>query len=344
MATVLGITGLFVFSLALYPLIGKSYFPRTDPSQFVISVKAPSGTRLELTDQLVGQVEDIVRQVVPQKDLKIIVSNIGTTPGFNSILNPNSCPSTAVVQVGLNEGHRLSSFAYMNLVRERLQRELPQVSAYFQTGGLVDAILNQGIPAPLDIQVSGMDLHGAHAIASKIAQQVRALPGVSDVLVPQDVDYPALKIDIDRERASELGLSAKEVLDSLITALTSNGMIAPSYWIDPKTGNNYLLTVQYPENYVKDLGALGSMPLRAANLKHPTRLDSVVHISTCLRPRRWTITRFGARSMSMSSASFVVLLPSPGNAVGAQSGAGRRNDLDPSQCALPARHRSCRLA
>ena len=226
-ATVIGITGLFVFSLALYPMIGKAYFPRTDPSQFVISVKAPSGTRLELTEKLVGKVEDIVRSVVPQSDLKIIVSNIGTTPGFNSILNPNSCPSTAMVQVGLNEGHRLSSFAYMNLVRERLRRELPQLSAYFQTGGLVDAILNQGIPAPLDIQVSSMDLRGAHDIASQIARQVRALPGVSDVLVPQDVDYPALKIDIDRERASELGLSAQEVMDSLITALTSNGMIAP---------------------------------------------------------------------------------------------------------------------
>jgi multidrug efflux pump subunit AcrB len=283
-ATVLGITGFFVLSLALYPMIGKSYFPRTDPSQFVISVKAPSGTRLELSDRLVGQAEDIVRQVVPQKDLKIIVSNIGTTPGFNSILNPNSCPSTAVVQVGLNEGHRLSSFAYMNLMRERLQRELPQVSSYFQTGGLVDAILNQGIPAPLDIQVSGMDLHAAHAIASKIAEQVRALPGVSDVLVPQDVDYPSLKIDIDRERASELGLNAQEVVDSLITALTSNGMIAPSYWIDPTTGNNYLLTVQYPEDLVQNLADLGSMPLRAPNLDQPTRLDSVVRISHILAP------------------------------------------------------------
>lgn len=278
-ATVMGIIGLFILSLALYPMIGKAYFPRTDPSQFVVSVKAPSGTRLEVTDHLIGRVEDVIREVVPQKDLKIIVSNIGTTPGFNSILNPNSCPSTAVVQVGLNAEHRLSSFAYMNLVRERLRRELPQVSAYFQTGGLVDAILNQGVPAPLDIQVSGMDLKGAHAIASEIADKVRALHGVSDVLVPQDVDYPALKIDIDRERASELGLSAKEVVDSLITALTSNGMIAPSYWIDPKTGNNYLLTVQYPENYVKNLEGLGSLPLRAAHLKHPTRLDSVVRIS-----------------------------------------------------------------
>ena len=284
MATVLGITGLFVLSLALYPMIGKSYFPRTDPSQFVISLKAPSGTKLELTEDLVEKAEHIVSSIVPKRDLNIIVSNIGTTPGFNSILNPNSCPSTATIQIALNEGHRLSSFAYMSLVRDRLARELPQVTAYFQTGGLVDAVLNQGVPAPLDIQISGPSLREAHAIASKIARQVRALPGVSDVLVPQDVDYPALKIDIDRERASELGLSAKEVLDSLITALTSNGMIAPSYWIDPKSGNNYLLTVQYPEKYVRSLTELGAMPLRAVHLKEPTRLDSVVRISRVPAP------------------------------------------------------------
>ena len=279
LATVVGITGLFVLCLAVYPLIGKAYFPRTDPGQFVMNVKTSSGTRLELTEKSVAKVEDIVREVVPKKDLKIIVSNIGTTPGFNSILNPNSCPSTAVVQVGLNDEREASSFEYMDKVRARLRHDLPEVSAYFQTGGLVDAIINQGIPAPLDIQISGMDMKTAHEIAVKIADQIRALPGVADVLIPQDVDYPALKIDIDRERASELGLTTREVIDSLITALTSNGMIAPSYWIDPKTGNNYLLTVQYPENYVQSLGELGSMPLRGVNLKQPTRLDSVVHIS-----------------------------------------------------------------
>jgi multidrug efflux pump subunit AcrB len=250
----------------------------------VINVKAPSGTRLELTEGVVEQVENIARQVVPKNELKIIVSNIGIVPGFSAILTPNSAPHTAFVQVGLNEGHRLSSFAYMDQVRERLRRELPHVSAYFQTGGLVDAILNQGMPAPLDIQVSSPDLRTAHAMAVEIARQARSLRGVSDVLVPQDVDYPALKIDIDRERASELGLSAQEVVDSLITALTSNGMIAPSYWIDPKTGNNYLLTVQYPEGRVKNLADLGSMPLRAAHLKVPTRLDSVIHLSHVLAP------------------------------------------------------------
>jgi multidrug efflux pump subunit AcrB len=284
LVTVLCILGVFLLSLGLYPLIGKSYFPRTDPGQFVINVKAPSGTRLELTDKIVGQVEQIVREIVPQRDLKIIVSNIGITPGFSSILTPNSAPHTAFVQVGLNDSHKLSSFKYMNLVRARLRRDLPEVGAYFQTGGLVDAIINQGMPAPLDIQVSGMDMNADHAVATQIAQQARALPGVSDVLVPQDVDYPALKIDINRERASELGLTAKELVDSLITALTSNGMIAPSYWIDPVTGNNYLLTVQYPENLIRNLADLGSMPLRAPHLKEPTRLDSVVHISHILAP------------------------------------------------------------
>ena len=284
LVTVLVIGGLFVVSLALYPLIGKSYFPRTDPNQFVVTVKAPSGTRLELTNDLVGQVEQIARDVVDKEDLKIIVSNIGITPGFSTILSPNSAPHTAFVQVGLNEEHKLSSFEYMDRVRARIKKDLPQVTAYLQTGGLSDAILNQGMPAPIDIQVSGMDMKKDHEIASQIAWQVTDLPGVSDVLVPQDVDYPSFKVDIDRERASELGLSAQEVVDSLITAFTSNGMLAPSYWIDPKTGNNYLLTVQYPENYVKNIADFGAMPLRAPHLKHPTRLDSVVHISHMLAP------------------------------------------------------------
>ncbi len=282
--TVLVITGLFIASLGLFPLIGKSYFPRTDPSQFLINVKAPSGTRLELTDQLVGQVEQIIREVVPRRDLKIIVSNIGIQPGFSSILTPNSAPHTAFVQVALNEGHKLSSFDYMDRVRARLRRELPQVSAYFQTGGLVDAIVNQGVPAPIDVQISSIDMNAAHDVAAEIARQARALPGVGDVLVPQDVDYPALKIDIDRERASELGLSARDVADSLITALTSDSMIAPSYWIDPQTGNPYFLSVQYPENLVRSIAYLGSMPLRAIGLTEPTRLDSVVHFSHILAP------------------------------------------------------------
>jgi hydrophobic/amphiphilic exporter-1 (mainly G- bacteria), HAE1 family len=278
-ATVLGITGLFLLSLTLYPLIGKAYFPRTDPGQFVINLKATTGTRIEQTDQLVEKVEHVVREIVPAHDLRILVSNIGVTPGFSSIYTPNSGPHNAFVQVGLKDGHHLSSFQYMGRVRDRLKRDLPQLTAYFQTGGLVDAILNLGMPAPLDIQVSGMNLEAAHEAASEIAQRVRALPGVSDVLVPQDIDYPALKLDIDRVRASELGLNEKEIVGNVITALTSDAMIAPSYWVDPKSGNDYFLTVQYPENFVRNMADLASVPLRGARSLKPTRLDNVSHLA-----------------------------------------------------------------
>jgi len=278
-ATVLGITGIFILSLGLYPLIGEAYFPRTDPSQFVINLKAPTGTRLENTDKLVLQVEQLVRDVVPAKDLKIIVSNSGVQAGFSSIYTPNSGPHTAFIQVGLNAGHRLSSFQYMDLVRTKLRKEIPQVAAYLQTGGLVDAILNLGMPAPLDIQVTGMNMENTHQIATDVARKIKALPGVSDVLVPQDIDYPALQLDIDRLRTSELGLNEKEVVGDVITALTSDAMIAPSYWVDPKSGNDYFLTVQYPENFVKNLADLASVPVRGANSPVPTRLDTLSTIS-----------------------------------------------------------------
>ena len=123
---------------------------------------------------------------------------------------------------------------------------MPELSAYFQSGGLVDSVLNLGLPAPIDVQVSGMNLDKTYAQRQRIANQIRQLNGVSDVLIPQDIDYPALQLNIDRERASLVGLSQKEVVDNVITALTSNQMIAPSYWVDPKSGNDYMLTVQYP--------------------------------------------------------------------------------------------------
>jgi HAE1 family hydrophobic/amphiphilic exporter-1 len=274
-ATVLGITGIFILSLALYPLVGKSYFPRTDPAQFVINLKGPTGTRLEITDQVVSQVEQIVRTIVPRNELKIIVSNIGTTPGFSSMYTSNSGPHTAFVQVGLADEHTLSSFQYMDLVRTRLRERMPQLTAYFQTGGLVDAVLNLGLPAPLDIQVSGSNFEATHRTATEIARRARALTGVSDVLVPQDIDYPSLKLDVDRVHASQLGLNEKEVVGNVITALTSNQMIAPSYWVDPKSGNDYLLTVQYPENLIRNFADLSAVPLRGSHSDRATQLDTV---------------------------------------------------------------------
>jgi multidrug efflux pump subunit AcrB len=139
-------------------------------------------------------------------------------------------------------------------------------------------VLNLGMPAPMDIQVSGTDIESAHHTATELARQIRNVPGVSDVLVPQDVDYPALQLDINRERASQLGLSSKEIVGNVITALTSDQMIAPSYWVDPKTGNDYFLTVQLFEGKVKNLPDLDAIPIRAANQPRPARLGAVSHV------------------------------------------------------------------
>jgi len=283
-ATVLGLTGVSLLCFSMYPLLGVSFFPRTDPGQFVINLKAPTGSRIELTESYVKKLEDIVRDVVPKNEMQIIVANVGVTPDFSSIYTSNSAPHTAFVQVSLKEGHKTGSYEYMRRVRERVARELPQLTTYFQSGGLVDAVLNLGLPAPIDVQVSGSDMQQTYAVASAMASQIRQLKGVSDVLIPQDIDYPALQLDVDREKASQLGLSQKEVVDNVITSLTSNAMIAPNYWIDPKSGNPYLLTVQYPESAVSTLTDLKQIPLRGPKIAQPTFLDSVVKVRTIASP------------------------------------------------------------
>ena len=224
------------------------------------------------------QVETICRQVVAKEDLDLLVANIGITPDFSAIFNNNTAQHTGVVQCSLKEGHRTGSYEYMDRVRERLQKEVPHLSAYFQSGGLVDAVINLGQPAPIDIQVSGSNLEATHKTASEIAAKVRALPGVSDVLVPQDMDYPAIKLDFNRKRIAELGLTTKEVTQNVITALLSNGLIAPTFWADPKSGNDYYLTVQYPENHVKDFDMLRAIPIRAPGMAKSVRLDAVASI------------------------------------------------------------------
>jgi hydrophobic/amphiphilic exporter-1 (mainly G- bacteria), HAE1 family len=282
--TLLALTGVSLLSFALYPLLAVSFFPRTDPGQFVINLKAPAGLRLELTEKYVATIEKQIRQIVPPADLGMIVSNIGVTPGFSSIYTSNSGQHTAFVQVSLKEGHKVGSYEYMDRVRARLRSELPEISTYFQSGGLVDAILNFGLPAPIDVQVSGANLAKTYDVARGLAGKIRQIEGVSDLLIPQDLDYPALRLDVDRERASQLGLTQKEVVGNVITALNSNAMIAPSYWVDPRSGNDYLLTVQYPEDQIKSLNDLKQIPLRADNRTDPTQLDSVVKITPIESP------------------------------------------------------------
>jgi multidrug efflux pump subunit AcrB len=281
---VAGSTAMFAVSLLLFPFLGVAFFPRTDAGQFVMNVKAPSGSRIEITSQEIEKVEALVRRIVDPRDLELIVSNIGVTPDFSAMYTSNAGPHTATVQVALSEGHRVGSYEYMTRVRRAMRDELPELTTYFQSGGMVDAVLNQGLPAPIDVQLSGSNLDRVYEAASGVASSIRALPGVSDVFIPQDVDYPSLQLDIDRVRAAELGLNQREVVDNVITALTSNAMIAPSFWVDPRSGNDYLLTVQYPENRIRNILDLRGIPLHGERIKDPTLLDAVTKVTPTYSP------------------------------------------------------------
>jgi len=266
--TVAILSGVFLASLAIYPLLGLAFFPKTDAGQFTINVKVPTGTRIEVTDQYIAKVEDLIRNTIEGGDLRRIVSNIGVVPDFSSLYTTNSGPYTATIQVQLNGSHHLSSFEYMDRVQERIAKQFPDIRTFFSSGSMVDAILNTGMPAPIDVQVSSPNLEEIHGIAENLASQIRQIHGVGQVYVPQDMNYPALRLDVDRVHAGELGLTQKDVVDNVITALNSNYMIAPNYWVDRKSGNDYYLTVQFFEKgqaAIHDMADLGQIPLRNPN-------------------------------------------------------------------------------
>jgi multidrug efflux pump subunit AcrB len=266
------LAGVALLILVLFPFLGRSYFPRTDPGQFVMNVRMPSGTRLEDSNRYIARVEKIIHDTVRPKDLSMIVSNIGVYPDLSAIYTTNASMDTAFVQTSLKEEHSLGSYEYMARVRERLSREMPELTTYFQAGGLVDSVINQGLPAPIDVQVSSNDIQSAFELARTLAEKIKSSPNVSGVYIPQDLDYPGLALNIDRERASLIGLSAKDVVSNVITALTSDGMIAPTYWIDPKTGNNYMVTVQYANHVIHHMTMedFENIPLRGVR---PTGYD-----------------------------------------------------------------------
>jgi multidrug efflux pump subunit AcrB len=175
----------------------------------------------------------------------------------------------------------------MDRVRSQIARDYPDLRTFVSSGSMVDSVLNMGMPSPIDLQVSGPDLNQANEAATDLADRIRELPGVSEAYIPQDMNYPAMRLNVDRVHAAELGLDPESIVHNVITALNSNTMIAPNYWVDHKSGNDYFLTVQYYENgrqAIHDFIDLKNIPLRAPNLKSPTTLDTVVNVQKLVTP------------------------------------------------------------
>ncbi len=282
--TVVLLTGVFVASLAIYPFLGLAFFPQTDAGQFSINVKVPTGSRIDRTERYVARIEDIIRQQVKPKDLNMVVSNIGVVNDFSSLYTTNAGSYTATVQAQLTRDHKISSFEYIDRVRDAIATRYPDVRTFFTSGSMVDAILNMGMLAPIDVQLSGKDIGAIYKIAQDLASRIRHIPGVGSVYIPQDMNYPAVRLNIDRVHAAEMGLSQDTIVDNVITALNSNTMIAPNYWVDYKTGNDYFLTVQYFENgkgAIHNMLDLQQIPLGTYSTADP---DNGEHVSASPRP------------------------------------------------------------
>lgn len=232
----MGATGAFILSLAVVPWIGMELFPQVDSGQIRVQVRAPSGTRVELTEALIKGVETKIQELIPEEEIRILISNIGVLYDWPAAYTSNSGPHDAFINIQLTEERRRSAPQYAQLLRKELPKAFPGTEFSYNTTGMLTAALNFGLPSPINVQVEGNDLHVANSIAEQIRDFVRTVPGAVDVRIQQRLDYPQIGVDVDRVKAAHLGLTQENVLKNIVTALNSSINFKPSFWIDHGNG------------------------------------------------------------------------------------------------------------
>ncbi|MCR9294946.1 MAG: efflux RND transporter permease subunit [bacterium] len=260
------IVGVVAASFLLWPLLGSELFPNVDAGTFEVRLKTLPGTRLEETEKLVANIEATIKEVIPEKEIDTLIANIGLPvgkgAGFSTVLSSNSGPDTAYIIVNLQQQRRSASTSeYIELLRERLKQDYPLEEFLFVSGGIVNMALNEGVPTPISIQVAAGSLDQCRDAAERIVQAVRPVPGTADVQIAQSLDYPQFDVQVDRTRAKYLGLDQEQVAQTILTALGSSVGYSPTIWIDPKTGVDFFMGVQYENNEFQSLEEIQNMPL-----------------------------------------------------------------------------------
>jgi multidrug efflux pump subunit AcrB len=265
----LGFTGLFLAFCAgtalLIPQLGQDFFPRVDAGQFRLHLRAPGGTRIEETAKLTDQVEATIRREIPEAEVAGILDNIGIPSGgipLAYIDNGLSGTGDADILVSLQPGHNPTE-QYVRRLRVRLNREFPGITFYFLPADIVSQTLNFGLPAPFDIQIVGRDQANNRAIAGRLVEKLRRVSGIADTRVQQPADLPRLQFAVDRVKASELGLTERDVANSMLLSLSGSAQAQPIYWLNPKNGVQYKVNVRAPQYAMDSLPALQSIPVRA---------------------------------------------------------------------------------
>jgi CzcA family heavy metal efflux pump len=245
-------------SLALIPVLGQDFFPYVDSGQMEFHVRPPVGTRIETAIQVFRRVNEEIRQVIPPEQLQMVVNNIGLPPGgVNLAYSASDTTSNGDgdVLVLLAAKHRPTQ-QWMQVLRQDFAQKFPQETFFFEPADITNQTLNFGLPAPIDVQVRGKDAASTAKIAETLQQQIKDVPGAADVFMQQQVNAPKFNINVDRLKAQELALTAKDVADNVLLSLSGSGQVAPNYWLDPQTGVGYPVIVQVPQYRLHDLDTL----------------------------------------------------------------------------------------
>jgi len=250
-------------SFFLGPVVGQDFFPTVDAGMLKMHLRAPSGTRVEETERIVDDLERAVKRVIPANELDSISDNIGL-PAFAYVLayyqTDSVGPQDADILISLKPGSH-STASYRERIRRLVHEQFPGVQVYFQAADIVSQVLNFGLSAPIDAQISGQSLQASYQIALRLQGEMKRIPGLKDVRIAQLLDYPTIRVDVDRIKALELGVDQRAVASDLLIALATNTLIQPTYWLDLKNGVNYSVLEQVPQHLYDSVQALGNTPL-----------------------------------------------------------------------------------
>jgi multidrug efflux pump subunit AcrB len=265
----------------LIPFLGQNFFPSSDTGSFILHVRAKSGTRIEETAKLCDLVEENIRKTVPPAEVDNILDNIGlpySTLNFQHATSGLIGAGDADILVSLKEDHHPTA-NYIADLRTRLPRDFPGVTFYFLPSDIVTQILNFGLPAPIDVQFEGADIAANRKVADKVLSELHQIPGLVDLRIQQPDDYPVLTVDVDRTKASQGGLSVRDVGGSLLNILSGSTQLNPQFFLNYKNGVNYSLVVQAPQYTIQSLNDLQNIPLSSATSKQPEILADVAGIT-----------------------------------------------------------------
>ena len=257
---------ILALAAAMLMLVGRDFFPAIDGGQIKLHVRAPAATRIEATERLFQTVEDKIREVIPDHDRDLIVDDIGVPQrAYNLAFTDGSTINSndGVILVALKEGHAPTA-DYVRKLREVLPATFPEATFYFQAADMVTQILNFGLPSQINVRTVGYDRATNLRVAKELRRRMNAIPGIVDAHLQQEVDAPAFMAEIDRARATQLGLNAQSIANNINISLSSSEQVTPNFWTDPASGIPYYIVVQTPEHLVSTLGELANTPVSTA--------------------------------------------------------------------------------